>query len=694
MSDATRTRVGRAMAGTAMICSVVGLSWLLLLGRLDVVIDEWVLTNAIASAGFAFVAWIVLPQQPRNNAVWVVNWAALSTGLLVAMAAVAYQYFASIGSEVRLLEAVPSDYPTPIGLVLMQANWLWMPLFLFFTLGIFLFPDGKPPSTRWRWIGYASALFIGATSIALAWLARPTSESTLSATQDTNGGFNGWAESVVTVGYVATFAIVPFCVAGLIVKVRRSSGIERQQFRWVAWGASLMGILVVAAFVLDEIVGVLALAVLAATLGLTLLVAAFGIAIGKYRLYDVDVVISRTFVYGFLGLLISVLYVAIVVGVSTALGSQGNPSALLSVVAIALVAIVIQPVRRQLQRLADLLVYGKRATPYQVLSDFARQVAAADESLLVEVARSLVDGTSGENATIWLATDDGLMAAASWPASVQPGLADHDLSTEVVHDGELLGIISVRSPKGVEPSPADQRLLAQIGSGIGLALRNFQLTADLQRRVEDLRESRRRIVAVQDETRRRLERDLHDGAQQHLVALKVKMGLAANMARSQDAVRTAELLAGLGGEADDAIQSMRDFARGIYPPLLQAEGLGAAISAQARKMPVVVSVEAPDLGRYGSEIESTVYFCVLESLQNVVKHAQASSARVLLRESDGQLQFAVSDNGVGLGTIQSGSGLTNLVDRIDSVGGVCTVESEPGQGTTVSGSIPLALVSS
>ena len=681
------------MAATSLICALGGMVWLVLLGRLELAIHEWILTNAIASAGFASIAWLVLPRQPRNNAIWVVNWAALSNGLLVVTAAVAYQYFASVGSEVSLLEAVPSDYPTSIGLVLMQANWLWMPLLLFFTVGIFLFPDGKPPSPRWRWIGYASALFIGATSVGLAWLARPTSVSTLSATQDTNGAFVGWAESMVTVGYVATFVMVPFCVAGLIVKVRRSSGTERQQFRWVAWGASLMGLTAVAAFVLDEIVGVLAVAILVATLGLVALIAGFGIAIGKYRLFDVDVVISRTFVYGFLGLLISLLYVAIVVGVSAVLGTQGNPSALLSVVAIALVAIVIQPVRRRLQRLADLLVYGKRATPYQVLSDFARQVAAADETLLVDVARSLVDGTSGDNATIWLVTDDGLMAAATWPESIRPGFDDHDLSVEVVHDGELLGIISVRSPKSVEPSQADQRLLAQIVSGIGLALRNFQLTADLQKRVGDLRESRRRIVAVQDETRRRLERDLHDGAQQHLVALKVKMGLAANMARSQDAVRTAELLAGLSGEADDAIQSMRDFARGIYPPLLQAEGLGAAISAQARKMPMVVSVEASGLGRYGSEIESTVYFCVLESLQNVVKHAQASTARVVLEESDGQLKFTVTDDGMGFGAIQSGSGLVNLVDRIDSVGGVCNVESAPGQGTTVSGSIPLVMAS-
>ena len=219
-------------------------------------------------------------------------------------------------------------------------------------------------------------------------------------------------------------------------------------------------------------------------------------------------------------------------------------------------------------------------------------------------------------------------------------------------------------------------------------LRNVGLTAELRQRLEDLRLSRQRIVQAQDEERRRLERNLHDGAQQHLVAIKVKIGLAQMLvAKAPEQVRST--VAALKTDADEALETLRDLARGIYPPLLADKGLVVALESQARKASVPVTVEADAVGRYTQGIESTVYFCVLEALQNVQKYAQASQAIVRLVGSEDTLTFAVSDDGAGFDAVAArrGAGLTNMSDRIDAIGGTLAVSSAPGHGTTVRGVI-------
>jgi signal transduction histidine kinase len=196
------------------------------------------------------------------------------------------------------------------------------------------------------------------------------------------------------------------------------------------------------------------------------------------------------------------------------------------------------------------------------------------------------------------------------------------------------------------------------------------------------------VVEAQDETRRRLERDLHDGAQQQLVALKVKLSLARRLAAKADAERTLQVLDGLNVEAEDSIQSMRDLARGIYPPLLEAEGLQPAVTALARKATLPVTVEASTVGRYPRQIEATIYFCVAEALENVAKHARATSAHVILGEEAGEVTFTVIDDGTGFDQEMRGEGLTNIADRVDALVGALQVTSAPGKGTSVRGRIP------
>jgi signal transduction histidine kinase len=196
------------------------------------------------------------------------------------------------------------------------------------------------------------------------------------------------------------------------------------------------------------------------------------------------------------------------------------------------------------------------------------------------------------------------------------------------------------------------------------------------------------LVSAQDVERRRLERNLHDGAQQHLVALKVKLGLA-EMLLGRDPAKAAAILEQLKGDADEALETLRDLARGIYPPLLADRGLVVALESQARKATVPVRVESAGVARYAQDIEATVYFCVLEALQNVQKYAGASEVVVRVHEREGTLVFEVADDGAGFdaSTVRKGAGLTNMSDRLEAIGGSLAMSSTPGNGTTVSGVI-------
>ncbi len=495
---------------------------------------------------------------------------------------------------------------------------------------------------------------------------------------------------------IALLAILLLVLAAAVVRFRRSRGLERRQLRWFAWTAAIsLGVLVLAFFlpgagsggVSDWVWG-------AGSISLLVVVpSTIGLAVMRYGLYDLDVFISRTLVYGSLAVFITAVYVGIAVGIGTLVGSGGKPNLALSILATAIVAIGFQPVRERVQRVANRLVYGQRATPYEVLSEFSGRVAetyAADE-VLPRMARVLQEGTGAESATVWLRGNAELRPAATFPTELGmhealamrngtlPALPEATRAVEVRHQGELLGALSVSKRRGEALTPIEEKLVDDLAHQAGLVLKNVGLSADLQARLDELRASRQRLVSAQDVERRRLERNLHDGAQQHLVALKVKLGLA-EMLLTRDPAKAAATLEQLKGDADDALETLRDLARGIYPPLLADKGLVVALESQARKATVPVRVEAEGVERYAQDVEATVYFCVLEALQNVQKYAQASSVVVRLTASADTLSFAVIDDGAGFdaATVRKGAGLTNMSDRIDAIGGIVEIRSHPG----------------
>ena len=271
-----------------------------------------------------------------------------------------------------------------------------------------------------------------------------------------------------------------------------------------------------------------------------------------------------------------------------------------------------------------------------------------------------------------------------------PQMVGTDRAVEVRHQGELLGALTVNKRQGESLTPVEEKLLDDLASQAGLVLKNVGLTDELLLRLEELRASRQRLVAAQDEERRRLERNLHDGAQQNLVALKVKLGLA-EMFVDKDPARAKATLAELKADTDEALETLRDLARGIYPPLLADKGLYAALESQARKATIPVEVQADGIDRYPQDVEAAVYFCCLEALQNVQKYAKATRAIVHLAERDGDLIFEVEDDGKGFdpATAKRGSGMTNMADRLDALGGGVEVDSALGRGTQLRGHVPV-----
>jgi signal transduction histidine kinase len=358
-------------------------------------------------------------------------------------------------------------------------------------------------------------------------------------------------------------------------------------------------------------------------------------------------------------------------------------------------------VRGALQRWANNLVFGQRSTPYEVLASFSRQAGQTpDESALPEIARLLADGVGAEGAVVWLRVGDRLIPAAAHPQRFDLTPVDLDpsllagpdtLVTPVAEEGQLLGALAVTKRKGEAFSPQDEDIVHRLATGVGLLLRNLRLTAELRARLEDLEASRQRVLAAQTEARRRFERDLHEGAERELDRLRAHLEEA--RVRASGAPGTAQILDEIVAGADAAADTLRDLGRGIYPPLLESHGLAAALTAQAEKAPLPVTIQAAGVGRHSPEVEAAVYFCVLEAINNVVKYARASSAQVRLDEADGELSFVVTDDGVGFdpADLSGGSGLVGMADRLDTIGGTVEVTSRPAHGTIVAGRVRVAV---
>jgi signal transduction histidine kinase len=650
----------------------------------------------VAFGTFGLVGALIVSRDPGNRIGSLFLWASVIAGAgFVSSEVVTVLYDRGVRGGVSLAVAA----------LMGEAAWIvgMLPALILLPL---LFPDGRLPSRRWRpvlWSTFATLLVVFVAFI----LGSPTLAGSAERVRAPNPFFvpslSSASEFVEDFFFSVFLGILAASVGSLVLRFRRSRGVERQQIKWFA----LAVVFLLTVITVTEIL--LVLGIESRLLDMVLVAPAFlllpvsvGVAVLRYRLYDLDVVVRKTLLYTLLVAVATGVYVIVVVGVGTLVGRE---SPFLTMVAAVIVAVGFQPARARLAHVANRIVYGRRATPYEVLAEFSGRVGEAygADDVLPRMARVVGEGVGAERADVWVRIGDELRVSASWPAGdglradrlpltdgSLPHIEGADIVYPVEHRGELLGALAVTKPPSEPTTPSDSKLVATLASQAGLVLRNVRLTEELRARLDDLKAAQRRIVSAQDEERRRLERNIHDGAQQQLVALAVKARLARQLTE-RDPAKAAEVLGQIEAETQAALEDLRDLARGIYPPLLADRGLVAALEAQSRKSHLGVEVDAGDLGRYPADVEATVYFCALEALQNVAKYADADRTVIRLAQSNGNLSFEVVDDGRGFDAdaVASGSGLQGMADRLAAVGGSLEVRSAPGRGTTVAGRVPV-----
>jgi signal transduction histidine kinase len=422
------------------------------------------------------------------------------------------------------------------------------------------------------------------------------------------------------------------------------------------------------------------------------------IGVLRYQLFDIDLIVRRSVVYGALTFGIAVVYIALAVAPGLALGDQIPVQ--LAVVLTILAAIAFQPLRRRLERLADRWVFGERVNRYRLLTEFGAGLehTIAVPELLPRLAHTVQAGLGAP----WVRVSvTGVADAVAGPAGGEVGLAvpmeSRRLPGAVTSDiPGVPGLLEIgRIECGATPDGYDEQdreLLTTLAGQAAAAIATVRLSAELAERLAELDRSRARIVTAADAERRRIERDIHDGVQQQVVALMMKVRLARNQIgrgeRNPD-----QALAELGVDIGDLLTDLRELAHGIHPPVLTDGGLVAAVEARTARLPFPVHVLAgPGLRahRFGDDVEGAAYFVVCEALTNVAKHAGGGGTEVGMTNGNGELSVVVTDRGSGfVANGRAGTGLTNLRDRVEALGGRLTVASSPGQGTCVTAHLPL-----
>ena len=654
------------------------------------------LHNGLIAGAFTGVGLFVVRRRPGNRE----GWLFVATGVAHAVMFFGRQYGFSAASHGG--EALPGVswvtwvgvWPLPLVLVLVAVT-------------LMSFPDGRLPSWRWRVV--VAAMVATGTLLALASALWPLeyADNSLSVPHPLHVAGYATAQKLWDlVGPPVYMSFQAAWIACVVVRVRRAQGDEARQLKWFVYAVAMGGVAMVLSFLAfgSPALGVLAVPVVPV---------AAGAAILKYRLYEIDPVINKTLVVGAMAGIITAGYVAVVVGVGALAGLSASPNLVLSLVATAMVAVAFEPARRRVQGWADRLVYGHRVTPYEALARLSSQLSLGSQraELFAGLASTVAEGVGAAEVRLWVGSGDELVAVASWPPPAGRGsqlsAAPRDLASleaggrthvrPILHQGAVRGAVTLTKAPGEALTAAEDRLLGDLVAQAGLVIDNVGLGAELQERLHqiaaqaaELRAAAKRIVAAQDEARRRIERDLHDGAQQRLVTLALNLQALAERAASVDDGDLATGFDEACRQLSEALAELREMARGIHPAILTEEGLEAALGFLAERSPVPVQVDVRLDRRLAREVEATAYFVVSEALTNAAKHSGASSIAVRGRLDDGQLSIDVSDNGRGGADGHRGSGLQGLADRLATLNGRLTVHSPEGGGTRLRAEIPCA----
>ncbi|MDP8950185.1 MAG: histidine kinase [Actinomycetota bacterium] len=642
----------------------------------DPVAPYW-LNLAASALALSTVGALLASRRPENPIGWLLG----ASGLLYAVLVAVGEY----GAYALLTEGGSM----PGGVVAAWlGSWLYVLGANLVVYSFLLFPDGRLPSPRWRAVAWLVAFAICLDTASLALIpgtlyGYPGVENPFGI--EALAGLSG-PIGVVTGVLVLVAILTP--VIALIARFRRARGDERQQIKWVLYAVAVLVAAIVAVNLwptLDpSFVGAVMFLV-----GFLAIPAAIGVAIFKYRLYDIDLVINRTLVYAALTVCVVGIYILVVGYLGALLRTDDN--LIVSLVATGIVAVLFAPLRDRLQRGVNRLMYGERDDPYAVLSRLGDRLGGtlAPEAVLPTVVRTVREALKLPYAAIALKEGKDLAVAAESGSSV-----DEALRLPLVHQGEKIGelLLAPRAP-GESFTPADRSLLDDLAQQAGIAVHAVHLTNDLQR-------ARERLVSAREEERRRLRRDLHDGLGPQLSSQALTIDAALTLLR-RDPDSAEALLLDLRAQAQDAVSDIRRLVYALRPPALDDLGLLGALRETAARYGqngLRVSVNAPEpLPPLPAAVEVATYRIAQEAMTNVARHAAAHACSVSLEIDDGarMLRLEVRDDGRGLpnrwagAPIGTGVGLTSMRERTAELGGTLVVETFPEEGTSVRAELPL-----
>jgi signal transduction histidine kinase len=600
----------------------------------------------------AIVGLLVALRRPTNRIAWLLLLGGLSTSPLPA-------FFLSDGWTIQAERALwPMLYAWPIAVA-------------------YVFPDGHFLSRRWRRAGIAG--FCCFTLFMALAMFDPSPLDDNPAIKNPMAG-NAVGQALVDTGIWIPLwiGILVSLIGGAVairLRLRRSTGLERLQTLWLAWAACLVPLGLFLCGMAWVIAGVDVIVYPFLLTTQAVVAVAVGVAVARYHLFAIERLINRTIVYAVLTVLLGATYAMVSLGLGVVVG-RGTQWA--TAAATLAVALAFRPLRARVQSRVDRRFDRARVEAVRqvhAFEDDVREGRREPEEVGTVIAAAL--GDPDAELLFWLPASEAYANAAGELVDAPIGSG---LSTEVRRDGALIAV--VRHSRAVGERRA---LLEAVLSAASLSIEIARLRVEVRRQLAEVDASRRRIVEAGYEERRRLERDLHDGAQQRLVTLGIELRrLQRSLPRGSDMLRPA--LDGAVAEIGAAVTDLRTIAAGVRPPRLD-DGLASALRDLARTAPLPVTVQA-DIDRVAASVEAAAYFVACEGLTNAVKHASASRVQLHAARQNGSLHLTVSDDGVGGATARRGSGLAGLRDRIAAHGGAFELVSPHGEGTRIEVTIP------
>ena len=624
--------------------------------------------SAIVGLAGSFVGALVVQYRPRNPVGW----------LLVVNAA---------GHGLRTLAAAYADFalthangPLPGGTV---ASWLATPALVaagpLFAFAFLRFPDGTLPSPRWRPVEAVLAVSLAVTLLAVCVLSWPLRGRTLlDGAVLPNTPHARALASVSNAGQAIVAVALLLAALSLVLRYRSADGPMRQQLKWISLGAVPFVVLLITARLTGGVPG----GILATLSPLPLLVT-IAVAIRRHRLYDIDQIISSTVAYTALTVILAAAFFLVSALVAAMFGLAGGGSPAATAAAAVAVTALFQPLRRRLQDLSDRRFRRRSYQATRVVGaylDVLRRQEPPVGALTATVRGALADPSA--RVAFWL--DDAYVDEDGTAIELSDGTGR--LVCRIDRAGDHLGVMLLDAEALDQES---RRVLAAVVAAAMPAFDHGRLRATTLVQLAEVRASRARILAAADEARRRVEQDLHDGAQQRIVAIGLNLATLGLQAARAGQAELASNLAVVKAAVDDALHELRELARGIHPTVLTERGIAAAVESLAERCPVPVQVTIDADGRLAGEIEAAAYYVVAESLANMAKYAGATRALISVRAADGGLEIEVGDDGCGGATARPGSGLTGLRDRVEALGGQLKVDSAVGTGTRVVATMPL-----